>query len=201
MVDEPRVDSPGAPFDRRRAVEDLLAEHQSQLRAFIRLRSGPMLRALESPSDLAQSVCREILQHHERLRTSESEGLRHWLYTTAARKIANRVEHWRAQKRDAGRVVPLETGEDMAETLHSYGAFCSPSANLRTLEEVQRIEAAFDALPEDYRDVITLHRVAGLSIEEVALRLDRSPGATRMLLFRALARLAELLDEDPPGNA
>lgn len=184
-----------AAFDRRRTVEELLAEHQSQLHAFIRLRSGPLLRSRESSGDLAQSVCREILQHQDRLRSPERDGFRHWLYTTAARKISNRVEHWRAQKRDAEREVPLAEDSELGEMLRSYGAFCSPSAQMRTREEVERIERAFDALPDDYRDVITLHRVAGLSIEAVAERMERTVGATRMLLFRALARLAEVLEQ------
>lgn len=182
------------PFDKRKVVEEFLAEHHSQLLAFIRLRSGSMLRSRESPADLAQSVCREILQHQDRLRSPERAGFRHWLYTTAARKISNRVEHWRAQKRDVGRVVPLDDGGELGEMLRCYGSFYSPSAQMRTQEEMERIERAFDELPEDYRDVITLHRVAGLSIEEVAERLERSVGATRMLLFRALAQLAEILE-------
>lgn len=195
MVDETSEASDQVPFDRRKVVAQLLAEHQSQLYAFIRLRSGPMLRSRESPADLAQSVCREILQHGERLRSPEREGFRHWLFTTAARKIANRAEHWRAQRRDVGRVVPLDDADELGEALRCYGSFCPPSARLRAQEEVERIERAFDALPDDYRDVVTLHRVAGLPIEAVAERLERSVGATRMLLFRALARLAELLDE------
>jgi RNA polymerase sigma-70 factor (ECF subfamily) len=195
MVDESAGASDRDSFDRRKVIEELLAEHQSQLHAFIRLRSGPMLRSRESPADLAQSVCREILQHQDRLRSPEREGFRHWLYTTAARKIANRVEHWRAEKRDVERVVPLDEAGDLGEMLRCYGSFCSPSAQLRTQEEMERIERAFDALPDDYRDVITLHRVAGLSIETVAERMERSEGATRMLLFRALGRLAEVLDQ------
>lgn len=195
MVDETSRASNEEPFDRRKVVEELLAEHQSQLHAFIRLRSGPMLRSCESSADLAQSVCREILQHQDRLRSPEREGFRHWLYTTAARKIANRVEHWRAQKRDIGRVVSLDGADDLGEMLRCYGSFCAPSAQLRAQEELERIERAFDELPDDYRDVIALHRVAGLPIEAVAERLERSVGATRMLLFRALAQLAEILDE------
>ena len=196
MVGDQEDGQGAAPFDRRKVVEELLAEYQSQLHAFIRLRSGALLRSRESSSDLVQSVCREILQHQDRLRSPEREGFRHWLYTTAARKIANRVEHWRAQKRDVGRSVPLDDASELDEMLRCYGSFCSPSAQLRTRAEMERIERAFDALPDDYRDVITLHRVAGLSIEDVAERLERSVGATRMLLFRALARLAEILEQD-----
>lgn len=180
----------------RREVEALLAEHISELHAFVRLRSGRFLREVESPSDLVQSVCGEILQHRERFRFPGRDEFRRWLYTTAARKISNRLEYHRAQKRDPARAQPFETSDDLGAVLTSYHAFCAPSAPLRTEEEVRRIEAAFDELPDPHREVITLHRVAGLPIETVAERLGRTPAATRTLLWRALARLAELLERE-----
>jgi RNA polymerase sigma-70 factor (ECF subfamily) len=62
-------------------------------------------------------------------------------------------------------------------------------------EAVERIEAALDALPEDYREVITLAKLVGLSRAEIGEVMGRSEGAVRTLLFRAQARLAELLDD------
>ena len=44
-------------------------------------------------------------------------------------------------------------------------------------------------LPEHYREVLKLRNIQGLSFEEVAARLDRSPGATRMLWLRAIEKL------------
>jgi type IV pilus assembly protein PilW len=75
--------------------------------------------------------------------------------------------------------------------LDCYRTFCTPSGVLQAREEVERIEAAFDALPDDYREVITLSRIVGLSHAEIAERSGRSEGATRTLLYRALGRLAE----------
>src|SRR5688500_18947507 len=43
------------------AAGRLLAEHLGGLRSFIRLRMGKALRERESCSDIAQSVCREVL--------------------------------------------------------------------------------------------------------------------------------------------
>ena len=45
------------------------------------------------------------------------------------------------------------------------------------------------ALPDDYREVIILRNLEGLSHAEIAQRLNRSPGAVRMLWVRALAAL------------
>jgi RNA polymerase sigma-70 factor (ECF subfamily) len=51
----------------------------------------------------------------------------------------------------------------------------------------------FDQLSDEYREVITLHRVLGLDHEQIAARMQKSPGATRVLLHRAIARLGRLL--------
>jgi RNA polymerase sigma-70 factor (ECF subfamily) len=55
-----------------------------------------------------------------------------------------------------------------------------------------------DRLPDDYRTVIVLRNLEGLSHEEVAARLGRNVGAVRMLWVRALARLRRELGDLPP---
>ena len=50
-----------------------------------------------------------------------------------------------------------------------------------------------ERLPDDYREVILLRNMEGLSHEEVAQRMDRGVGAVRMLWVRALARLRQEL--------
>jgi RNA polymerase sigma-70 factor (ECF subfamily) len=180
------------------AVEELLSEHLEGLRGYVRLRAGRELRMMESASDIVQSVCREILQHKDRFRFPGKDGFKKWLYTTAMRKLSNRAKGYRAVKRDAHR-VPLDgvPQEVVARgLLDCYRTFCTPSGVLQAREEVERIEAAFDALPDDYREVITLSRIVGLSHAEIAERSGRSEGATRTLLYRALGRLAEVLEKD-----
>jgi RNA polymerase sigma-70 factor (ECF subfamily) len=63
-------------------------------------------------------------------------------------------------------------------------------------ERIARLEAAFDRLPADYREVITLTRIVGLPHREVAEAMGRSETASRMLLYRALAELAAELEGD-----
>ena len=181
-------------------VEALLREHLPGLRGFIRLRTGPFLRSLEESTDLVQSVCREILEHKDRFRFQDDDGFRKWLYTTALRKIGKRGAYYRAQKREAARNVSIEgagegSNEGNAELLGCYDKICTPSHVVRGREEVTRIEHAFDQLPEHQRDVIALSRIAGLTHAEIAERTDRSEGAVRMLLYRGLERLSELLGE------
>jgi len=44
------------------AIDELLHRYLPGLRAFVRLRASPAVRAKESASDIAQSVCREVLE-------------------------------------------------------------------------------------------------------------------------------------------
>ena len=175
-------------------VERLLEEHLPNLRGFVRLRAGGLVRSMESQSDIVQSVCREVLENRERFQHGGEEGFRRWLYTTVLRKLGHRAEYYRAQKRDLDRVSPLEDGGAEREVLESYRKFCTPSQALRTREEVERIEAAFDQLPEHYREVITLARLAGLTHAEIAEQTGRSEGSVRMLLYRGLEQVSELLE-------
>jgi RNA polymerase sigma-70 factor (ECF subfamily) len=176
------------------AVAELLERNLPRLRAFVRLRMGEQLRAQESASDLVQSACREVLQHMDRYQYRSEARFRHWLFTTALRKIRDRVDYWRAGKRDVQRqvAIPGTHGEELLADV--YADFVTPSADLDMRERIARLEAAFDRLPEDYREVITLTRIVGMPHGEVAAAMGRSEAASRMLLYRALAQLAVELD-------
>ena len=167
----------------RSVLEELLADQLPALQAYLRLRCDPRLSARESVADLAQSVCREALEHAERFRFPDEQGFRRWLFTTASRKLRDRQDFHFAQRRDAGREV------DPKALSAVYGTLLSPSAVLSAREDLERVERAFAALPEEYREVITLQRIAGLGHAEIAEHMGRSEGAVRMLLHRALARL------------
>jgi RNA polymerase sigma-70 factor (ECF subfamily) len=178
------------------ALEALLARNLPALRAFIRLRSNRLLRTRESVSDLAQSVCREVLRDLPSFPVASEPAFRHWLYTSALRKILDRRKYWETEKRDPRCEVSLDSDErpEHADALAAtYRGFCSPSQHASLREQIERVEAAFDELPDDYREVLTLARVVGLSHREIAERLGRSEVAARQLLSRARARLARLL--------
>lgn len=176
------------------AVSALIEKHLPGLRAYVRLRCGAAMRAKESTSDIVQSACRDVLENIERFRYRGEAGFRAWLYATAMRKIADRAEYWGAAKREAKREVPLVIGQGSDQgVLDVYSSVCSPSQAAIGNEAAARLEAAFDTLAEDDREVIVLARVVGLTHTELAEHLGVSAGASRMRLFRALANLSEAL--------
>ncbi len=178
-----------------KAMEALLAPHLAGLHAFVRMRLTGALARRESTTDIVQSICGDLLEDIAQLRSKDELSFRAWLFRLAAHKLATKAAFHRAAKRDIGREwlgrpVPQE------DILRAFSPVASPSQMATAKEELQRIEKAFDALPEDYRLVIAQVCVAGFSYDEVARFMDRTTDSVRQLLHRARARLATLLDRE-----
>lgn len=185
----------------RASLERLLEAQLPALRAFVRLRMGSLRRREES-SDVLQSTCRQVLQS---LGTFEYRGeaeFRDWLFTAALNKLTDKGRRQHADCRDVDREVHLGDGpSNDGELEQAYAFFVTPSRHAVAREHVQRLEAAFDALPEPQREVILLSRLVQLPHAEIGRRLGRSEGAVRNLLYRGLARLSWLLDRGGSGSA
>jgi RNA polymerase sigma-70 factor, ECF subfamily len=78
--------------------------------------------------------------------------------------------------------------------LSAYRTLCTPSRDVEANEQIAAVERAFDDLPDDYREAITLHKLCGLSHAEIAERMNRSEGAVRNLVYRGISRLALKVD-------
>lgn len=175
------------------AVDALLERHLPRLDAYVRLRVGRAFERREDASDIVQSVCREILERKDDFRHGAGDAFRHWLYATAARKVADRFAFHGAQRRDRGREVgALDASRALAIALANDA---TPSAVAMGAETLDRLGRAFARLTDDEREVVLLSRVVGLPRREVAAALDRSEAGTRNLLHRTLAKLSGALDE------
>lgn len=63
--------------------------------------------------------------------------------------------------------------------------------------ERRRIEQAFAKLPAQQREAVILHKLEGLSFEQIATMLDITSTAARIRAHRGYERLKELLQETP----
>jgi RNA polymerase sigma-70 factor (ECF subfamily) len=175
------------------ALGQLLVRHLDDLRAFVRIRMSPTLRGLESHEDLLQSVCTEVLTHPERFSFRGEAEFRSWLYGAVLNKLRSKERMWRMAKRDPRRLDHATA--TLGSLSRSYCGLGTPSDHLMSAEEVERIEAAFDSLTEEQREVLSLHRFVRQSHAEIATLLGKNEGAVRMTLHRALSRLSTLLDD------
>jgi len=175
----------------RSAVEQLLVRNLPNLEAFVRLRMGPVLRGLMTAPDLVQSVCREALEDLSGFEFRGEAPFRHWLFVRAENKLREKHRYHHAGKRDHQKQLPLP---DATTAITGYQALVTPSKDVEVRESMRRIEVAFDLLPEDYREAITLHRLCGLSHAEIARRMGRTEGAIRNLVYRGISRMALMVD-------
>jgi RNA polymerase sigma-70 factor (ECF subfamily) len=60
--------------------------------------------------------------------------------------------------------------------------------------DLKDIEESLRELKDEYREIIILRFIEELSISEIALILEKSKGAVRVLIFRALETLKEVLE-------
>jgi RNA polymerase sigma-70 factor, ECF subfamily len=171
----------------REAVEMLLVRHLPGLRAWLQLRMGARLRARETPEDLVQSVAREALGDLSMFDWRGEAAFRHWLYVKAQRKLIDKARYVGADKRSPDRECMIHSQLSGGGLV---GQLLSPSGEVQSLEEIERIERAFSELSEDYQEAISMRRLCGLEYEQIAEHMDRSVPAVRNLVHRGLSKLA-----------
>ncbi|HEV8687706.1 MAG TPA: sigma-70 family RNA polymerase sigma factor, partial [Gaiellaceae bacterium] len=153
------------------AFADLVEGHRERLQLLV----ARMLGDESEAEDVVQeTLLRAYLGLSELREPSRFGG---WLagiaLNLARMKVRRRAAYARAIARVASAPAPLELTDE--RELH------------------QLVRDSLELLTPGERDVVVLHYVEGLSCEEIAVLLDRSPGAVRVRLHRARARLREEL--------
>jgi RNA polymerase sigma-70 factor (ECF subfamily) len=182
------------------AIEELLEQHLPRLLAYVRLHAGPLLKEKESIADLANSVCREVLEDMAGFEYRGEAPFRKWLFSKAMSKIVDRQRYYLAQRRNPAREQKLAEDARLSELNALHPSFCSPSQVAIRKEDLDQLEKFFQRLPEDYRKVITYARILGYCHAEIAAEMGKSEGTVRVLLHRALARLGWLVHEAKGEN-
>jgi RNA polymerase sigma-70 factor (ECF subfamily) len=178
-----------------------LERYRPLLRLQVRqLQLDPRLRRRLDESDLVQDALLRAHQHLADFRGADQAAFLKWLEQILANVLTDAVRRERAQKRD----VALEQSLDAAlcESSARLGNYLAahdstPSEQAERQEQLLRLAAAIDRLPDDYRDVILRRDLMSEPVAEVAVQMDRTEKAIAGLLLRARRRLRELLAESP----
>ena len=62
-------------------------------------------------------------------------------------------------------------------------------------EDLNKLEKAMEKLKPEYREVITLTKIEGLTYQEAAEKMGKGPDAVRMLLSRAITALSQSFEK------
>ncbi len=164
------------------------------LRAGLRRRVGPLLRPKVGESDLIQSAYASVVRRLDEFRDGGPGSFRRWLAGILDHKVIDEIRrHQGRGKRERGREIGLDV---LSEDSIPQGKGESPSRAAMAEESRRRIRAAVELLAPDHRAVVRLLHEKGLSMNEAATVMERSPEAVRKLYARALERLGVLLAEE-----
>jgi len=125
----------------------------------------------------------DFLKSWKVFQEEKSEKIRNpraFLYTTARHTV---IDFYRTRK--PGRILSIEDTKEIED----IGQQLEEIENVRS--DLASIKSALKELKEDYQNIVIWRYVDNLSIPEISKILDRSPGAVRVLLHRAMKQLKE----------
>jgi len=178
------------------ALGQLLELYRNYLRLVARALIGQALRVWLDASDLVQETFLKAHRDFAGLLGSTEPELTAWLRQIPVRTLAYQAKHHRRQGRDYRRDESLEAMLDRSSVaIHCALAAPSnsPSAHAVQREQAVRLADALEELPADYRGVFILRNLDHIPFDQIAARMNRSPGAARVLWKRAMDRLSLLL--------
>ncbi len=184
------------------SLGELLQLYRNYLTVLATTQLDRRLRRRMSPSDLVQEA---MLAAHRDFRTFRggSEGeLLAWLRQILVNCLRDAIDtHVNAQKRDLRRDVSIDqVSQALDNSAANFATFLadrgpSPSEPMRRQEKSVALANQLSKLRPEYRDVIVLRNLQGLSFNEIAERLDRKPGTVRMLWLRAMDKFKETYED------
>ena len=193
----------GARSGVREELGDLLEMYRNYLRVLASTQIGNRLRRRLSPSDVVQDTMLAAHRDFPQFRGQSEREFLAWLRKVLLNTIHHAVDtHVKAQRRDIRREVSIEkvgaalgrSSLNLAGLLADPGP--SPSTPIRREESAVALANQLARLKSEYRDVIVLRNLQGMSFEEVAERMERTSGAVRMLWLRAIEKLRELYESE-----
>jgi len=140
----------------------------------------------EDAEDVVQDACLRAMRYFASLRDDDARA---WLFA-----IVRNTWYSRLSKRSrGGDTAPLDDSGDEPPDNQ-----LDPEALLLQRHAVARVRAALEQLPVDFREVIVLREIEGLSYKEIAAIVRVPIGTVMSRLARARDRLATMLTASVP---
>lgn len=175
------------------ALNRLCSVYGERVRRIIRLRLDQRLRPKLDSVDVVQDALILALDGLKDFTYRNEGDFLRWLSKIAENRLRDIFDKFHADRRDIHKEIPFRK-EGRSTEGGSIGAAgpmrtTTPSVIMSRKQALDKLEQALDELKPEYRQVVVLKRIEGLSHAEIAARLGKKTGAVRMLLARAMAAL------------
>jgi RNA polymerase sigma-70 factor (ECF subfamily) len=184
----------------RAALGQLLEMYRSYLILLAGVQIDRRFQGKINPSDLVQDTFLKAHRHFGQFQGRTQAEWAAWLRRILASNLADMTRHYGRRRRD----VRLEQAfaEDLDRSWQSLRAALpagqsTPSGRAARGEQALVLADALARLSADYREVIILRHLEGMSFPETASRMGRSTDSVKKLWARGLAALRDLMGEEP----
>jgi len=180
------------------ALGALLELYRPYLTLLARLEVDRRLQGKADPADVVQDAFLDAARQFARFRGSGEPELTAWLRRILAGCLAMLARrYYGTRARDVRLERAIGDGLDHSSRVLDGGLLArgsSPSHRASRREQAVLLADALERLPADYREVIVLRGLEGLTFPEAADRMGRTPVSVERLWSRALPKLKQALE-------
>lgn len=171
----------------------LLDQYQRYLQVLAEVEIGRQLQSKVDAVDVVQDVFLQAHRGFSAFQGTTAEQFAAWLRAILAGTLANLLRHYLGtQARDVRLEQQVSERLDLS-TITLTGLLVdpgsSPSQHFQRIEQSRLVTDALARLPDDYRVVLVLRHLEGLTFPAIAARMRRSVDSVEKLWLRGLARL------------
>ncbi len=165
------------------AFANIFDRYFQKIYRFVYFRVG----SREDAEDLTSDVFLQFQSHINR--GGEVRSISGLLYQIARNKI---IDFYRSRKIEQVPIHNIETGEELFGQLTQF-ILSDAHEELEPKADINNVMTALQGIKAEYREVVMLHYVAEMTVREIALALEKKENNVRVMLFRALQSLREVL--------
>lgn len=173
-------------------------DYRNYLKLLGRLQISPQFGDKLDLSGIVQDTLLEAHQAAATLQIASESARLAWLRRAFGCNLADELRKLGTAARDISRELQSPDAlEKSSARLEAWliGDFSTPGTQAARNEQLLRLAAELDALPEDQRLAVELRHLHGLPLAEVAERLNRSRDAAAGLVIRGLRQLRQKMAE------
>jgi RNA polymerase sigma-70 factor (ECF subfamily) len=181
------------------AIGEVLDGFRTYLTLLARIQIGRHLQSKADPDDVVQEAFLDAHRQFSNFRGESVDELASWLRKIMAGHLAQLIRRYCAtEARNIRLEYSIEQDLDSSSTRLSRGLASpesTPSEAFRHREDLLVLAEMLEELPSDYRDVIVLRQIEGLSFGEISVRMERSEDSVQKLWVRGLQALRLLIHQ------
>jgi RNA polymerase sigma-70 factor, ECF subfamily len=179
------------------AQGQLLERYRNYLTLLVRVQIGRRLRGKIDPADVVQETYLNASRDFGRFRGRSEGELLCWLRQILSTNLAMQIRRYLGtRRRDVRLECDLAVQVEQSSRVLDRGLIAedsSPSQQAARREQAVLLADALEHLPEDYREVIILRHMEGLSFPEISRQMERTVDSVKKLWTRGLVQLRRVL--------